>query len=759
MRNLLYISILCLAALTSCYREKASNDSLDDSSDTIIADTAVVATKHYGVGYNFIVHRDSICLIAQQPEEHVSQLETDTITIPRNQHLAVMDIRMIPQDSIDSCWVQLISEEGISGWTRENALLPNVVPTDPISQFIMFFSDSHLLIALCILGVLAVIYFMRMAQKRNVPIVHFRDIPSFYPTLLCLIVACSATFYASLQMFGADQWQHFYYHPSLNPFILPPILAIFIASLWAMLIVGIATIEDVRHHLPFEDALIYLAGLAGVCGVLYVIFSISTLYYVGYLLLILYIRFAIKKYQPLHASHYICGNCGKRLYSKGTCPHCGAVNMCLALALTLALGLTGCSSSDDSSHEDLGPNRTIIVYMNAENNLYTYANTDLAEMVTGSNNLPSNCKLLVYIDDLEAPRIYSINKGTSTKVKKYEEMDSSSPTTISIVLNYIIKNYPADEYATVFWGHGTGSQIRSDVSANSLSLPFDEELNEPNAYGLDNNDNLAHKDGTVSPYLTWINVPELAKVLKKLPKQLFIMFDACLMQSVENAYELKDCTDYIIAVACETPTFGANYTKMIPVFGQYAGTNIIQDIVAHYISDNTWGNYYVDRSDGVCISAVKTSEMEGLLMATQNAFSTLTSVSTSASHTYYTEVNSCIYYYIIGYPTFYDIKDVMRVNLSDNNYLAWLTYLEKAIVAKYHPKDVRLLSGDTCPWIPSTLNKENFSRFYLSDERYGGISMFVPKSIYSTTYPNMNKRMYDYEWCQKVGWEQMGWPQ
>ena len=342
IRKAIYI-LLTIMLTASCYREKSPADEHDayaeqdmtgttallspERDSTLVADSlSFYSQHHYGIGYNFIVHNDSLYLIAQQPEEHVSQLVTDSFTVGHDQRLAVMDVRIVPQDSIDSVWVQLISEEGMTGWIHESRLLPNVVPTDPISQFIMFFSDSHLIIALTIVGLLAVVYVMRTAQKRNAPIVHFRDIPSFYPTLLCIIVAISATFYASLQMFGADTWRHFYYHPSLNPFILPPILAVFIASVWAMLIVGVATVEDVRHHLHFEDAVIYLAGLAGVCGILYIVFSISTLYYIGYPLLIIYIRFAVRKYKPMHLNHYLCGNCGKRIYQRGRCPHCGAVN-------------------------------------------------------------------------------------------------------------------------------------------------------------------------------------------------------------------------------------------------------------------------------------------------------------------------------------------------------------------------------------------------------------------------------------------------
>ena len=212
---------------------------------------------HYSIGYNFIVKGDSIILISQQPEEHVSQLETDSFSIRHNRHLAVTDINILPQDSIDSVWVQVVSDQGRLGWIHERQLLNNVVPTDPISQFIMFFSSTHVVLAVILVVMMSVFYIMRLVTQRNAPLVHLRDIDSFYPSLLCIIVACSATFYASLQMFGADTWQHFYYHPSVNPFIMPPILGIFISSIWAMLIVGIATIDDVRHKLPLEDIILY----------------------------------------------------------------------------------------------------------------------------------------------------------------------------------------------------------------------------------------------------------------------------------------------------------------------------------------------------------------------------------------------------------------------------------------------------------------------------------------------------------------------
>jgi 4-hydroxybenzoate polyprenyltransferase len=51
----------------------------------------------------------------------------------------------------------------------------------------------------------------------------------------------------------------------------------------------------VYHRLPLGEAIMYLVGLAAVCAVIYVVFSITTLYYVGYPLLIAYFYFAIKR--------------------------------------------------------------------------------------------------------------------------------------------------------------------------------------------------------------------------------------------------------------------------------------------------------------------------------------------------------------------------------------------------------------------------------------------------------------------------------
>jgi hypothetical protein len=250
----------------------------------------------------------------------------DTLYVVRGERIVVADIETVPTDTIDSVWVKVARDQITQGWIRECELLEGVSPDDPISQFIDLFTNNHLLLFMGLCVVAASLYAMRRLLRHNAYIVHFHDIDSPYPTLLCILIAFSATLYASIQMFGAESWRHFYYHPSLNPFALPWHLGIFIASVWAMIIVSIAAFDEAVRRLPTADALLYLIGLVAVCAVNYVVFSITTLYYIGYLLLVAYIYFALHVY--FHVTHfpYHCGHCGTPLRHKGECPHCGAVN-------------------------------------------------------------------------------------------------------------------------------------------------------------------------------------------------------------------------------------------------------------------------------------------------------------------------------------------------------------------------------------------------------------------------------------------------
>ena len=294
----------------SCYNRGPITPDAWNLTEQQLDSISFYTTHHYTQGYNFVVSRDSLKILEQQsemmpvPDILTSEITTgdetmpmlslvDSLTLRRHEHIVVADIRTVPTDSIDSVWVKVARDQLTQGWVRESDMLKSVSPDDPISQFIDFFSDAHMLIFLAFCVVVCGAYGLRRLLKKGARIVHFNDVPSFYPTLLCILVSSSAVLYSSLQLFAPESWRHFYYHPSLNPWALPWHLGLFVSSVWAILIVTIATVDALRRHLPLSEAMLYLGGLAAVCAVDYVVFTVSTLYYIGYPLLISYIVFAV----------------------------------------------------------------------------------------------------------------------------------------------------------------------------------------------------------------------------------------------------------------------------------------------------------------------------------------------------------------------------------------------------------------------------------------------------------------------------------
>lgn len=366
-RRLLYILLLVVLTTTSCYKNDKSegSDALTDpeASLNVVVDSVAwkhrqdslsfYSNHHYTNNYNFIVNRDSIVLYTQQPEEIISRYELkdamgtddasdvveysgvslaettapDTVVVRYNEQLVVAEIRIVPQDSIDSVWVQVARDQMTFGWQRESELLPNVVPDDPISQFIDTFSNTHLIWMFIVFGLFAIAYAIRLKKRKNAKIVHFNDISSFYPTLLVLTVSFASVIYATIQVFYPEMWRHFYYHPTLNPFSVPFILCAFLLMVWLLPILAVATVDDVRKHLTFEETLMYLFGLGTVCMVDYLVFTLTTLYYIGYVLFVAYVWFAVVTFNRHRRLVYFCGRCGKAIQQKGRCPHCGAVNV------------------------------------------------------------------------------------------------------------------------------------------------------------------------------------------------------------------------------------------------------------------------------------------------------------------------------------------------------------------------------------------------------------------------------------------------
>ena len=282
----------------------------------------------YAVNDNFFLTADSMRLQTQEPL-HNMPIDTlsDSIMLFYNDPLVVAQIVVIPEDSIDSVWVKVARDQFAQGWIHQSDFLPNVIPDDPISEFIYLFSQRHLWFFMGLVFAVLIVLVVLQIRHSHYNIIFVRDISSFYPTMLTVSLSSSALLYASIQRLVPETWVMYYYHPTLNPFDLPLILGLFIASIWLLVVLVIATLDEVFTLLPIPEAILYLFSLLGVCVVCYMVFSLPVLGWLGYILYIIVSVALIWRYIKCFRTRCLCGKCGAKMHGKGRCTRCKTINV------------------------------------------------------------------------------------------------------------------------------------------------------------------------------------------------------------------------------------------------------------------------------------------------------------------------------------------------------------------------------------------------------------------------------------------------
>ena len=283
--------------------------------------------RTWGVDYNFVLASDSLVLQEERPMHLLIVPEqADTFVVYKDDPLVVAQIEVIPEDSIDSVWVKVARDQMTQGWVHESELLDAVVPDDPISQGIHLFSNSHVVATIALFIVALGAWLFRRMKKKRFHIVHIDDIASPYPMLLCLAFAAATVLYTTIQIFVPQLWAEFYFHPTLNPFGQPTMLALFLALAWLILLLTLASLDDIRRSLNATEAILYTLSLLAILAVIYLFFSLTTQYFLGYFLLMAYAALALWQFIRRHRPRYRCGQCGAPLHDQGTCPKCGTIN-------------------------------------------------------------------------------------------------------------------------------------------------------------------------------------------------------------------------------------------------------------------------------------------------------------------------------------------------------------------------------------------------------------------------------------------------
>jgi Clostripain family. len=152
----------------------------------------------------------------------------------------------------------------------------------------------------------------------------------------------------------------------------------------------------------------------------------------------------------------------------------------------------------------------------------------------------------------------------------------------------------SDTYGLVLSSHG-GGWIPADMFDLYMAAPETKAAGAPSQrfFGQDGPD--------------YMDIADLSKALADFHTD-YILFDACLMASVEALYDLRKNTDYVVASPIEVLSDGFPFSDIIP--NLFLESHNLSGVCQNFM------DYYSSRSGA--ISLVKTSELESLAASVKN---------------------------------------------------------------------------------------------------------------------------------------------
>lgn len=394
----------------------------------------------------------------------------------------------------------------------------------------------------------------------------------------------------------------------------------------------------------------------------------------------------------------------------------------------LLLSMTSCRWFCPEPDEEVRYDRTVLVYMAAENSLSygAFHEQDIDEMLQAASDIVKNSRLLVYVDDTDFPRILSVelNKGVPTTKELYKytaEHNSGDTETLHLVMEWVCEHSPSSSYGLIFWSHGEAWLPAKAPIQRSICID-----NERNSYS---------NSGTK------MDIDEVATVLSDFPRLDFIMFDACFMQSIEVAYELRHVSRYVIASPAEIPNPGAPYERMVkPMFANpFDATKVAEEYYRMY-NDSVISVYEWSENPryGVSLSVIDCDWLDDLADVTGEMVMKYVSkdsvIDLSGIQRYYPIRSS-------SRPEYYDMNGYMSRLITDSSdSIRWKSAFDRAV-----------------PYAVST------EWWYSNDARtqhvdlklYGGVSCYVPQK--SSIYSALNEKFRATSWYAATGWRSKGW--
>ena len=378
--------------------------------------------------------------------------------------------------------------------------------------------------------------------------------------------------------------------------------------------------------------------------------------------------------------------------------------------------------------------RTVLMYLVGKSNLSKALMDDFNEIKKGFELYPNDedINLIVFISNngkYHTPTLLRLKKEKNTHSIIEEEImtyskgedpeNSIDPDVMERIMLDAFLAYPAQSYGLVMSSHADGW------------LPFPEI--QMRSFGVEVEDN--------GKSIKSINIVDLALVLERVTKKMgskldYLLFDACLMQSVEVAYELRHSVNFLIGSPAEIPVAGGAYDIMAPaLFDLTSGFNI--NIVNSFFCN------YADEYNGLAISSINTEYLEEFAELTQTILlnslevNQEVSIGDEADFPSYDGARTDKHYFERSF--YHDIYSLMGliVEEKDIHLLAkWKDLYDKMVYYKHTDYVYSDLSGNS-----------------ISMEKTHGVSCYIPRKGYEimTTYYKQ------YQWYEVGGWKDLGW--
>lgn len=413
--------------------------------------------------------------------------------------------------------------------------------------------------------------------------------------------------------------------------------------------------------------------------------------------------------------------------------------------LLLGLLTVSCSGDDKDNEPPVPPTRTVIVYIAGENSLTDQMLNDVNEIKSGACQMKDGERIVLFYDNKGLSTITVLDNkstlGTKATYTFESNQDACDPLTLRKVLNWAAEHCPAPEYGLVFGSHASSWLPSTDitpqraVTASSGGMQF--------SFGIDNGQGNANDTGSQ------MEISDMAAALEASNLHFkYIFFDACVMQSIECLYDLRNTAEYIIGSPASTPGDGAYYTHQISS-GLFSDDP--SDIARTFMSDvrNKMSPTYIQ---GAVISVVKTEYLDELARTTRemllkNIDQLPKPYPNMNGVQHYLEFRSKLYFQ----PDYFDAGIGIHRILPEEDAIVWENLLNKAIVYK----------DGTSSFYGYTFSNNGFLTL---SPTFSGVSMFVPQLkyyVYSTgqlaIYGNHNENFKKTSWYKAAGWGEAGY--